>query len=99
MTDDSDNTFTLKERVLQYVNHCLDEIADCESQSFNSVVNALCKAKTIKEAWDIWVCNTPSAFLRERDYIEFVVNKEHSPQPWTQPKLHPVVMAWKKSNK
>ena len=104
MTDDSDNTFSMKERVLQYLKYSLDEIACNEYQIiFDSEVNALCEAKTIEEAWDIWICDNPSAFLRKRDYIEFVVNREwkwkQMPQPWTKPELHPAVIEWRKWRK
>ena len=103
MTVDSDNTFSNKERVLQYLNYCLDEIACSESQIFNSEVDALCEAKTIEKAWDIWICDNPSAFLRKGDYIEFVVNREWKwkqlPQPWTKPELHPAVIEWRKWRK
>ena len=101
MTDDSDNTFTMKERVLQYLKYSLDEIACNEHQIIlNSEVNALCEAKTIEEACDIWICDKPSAFLREGDYIEFVVNRKwkwkQKPQPWTKPELHPAVIKLRK---
>ena len=78
-------------QLLHYKNCALDDLQQFpETTYINNIVQKVCAATTIHEAYQAYGIDLPDAYLNERDYETLAVYAV----PWKQPLIRPEVTRW-----